>query len=78
MVEYLDNHFEHDDPFKREKNSDKIRRLIFIGFSCILFSILLFVINVLLGVPIINLIAAFGILVGIGFIAAYFSEKSKR
>ncbi len=78
MVEYLDNHFEHDDPFKREKNSDKIRRLIFIGISCILFSILLFVINVLLGVPIINLIAAFGILVGIGFIAAYFSEKSQR
>lgn len=78
MVEYLDDHFEHDDPFMREKKADKIRRLIFIGIGLILLSAAMFAINALIKIPIINLIAAFGVLVGIGFIGAFFSEKSKR
>ena len=78
MVEYLDNHFEHDDSFMREKKSDKIRMLFFIGIGSILLSIILFAVNVLIKATIISIIAAFGFLIGIGFIAGFFSEKSKR
>ena len=78
MVEYLDNHFEHDDSFMREKKADKIRNLLFAGIGVILLSIVLFVINTMIDVLIINIIAAFGVLLGIGLIAAFFSEKSKR
>ena len=78
MVEYLDNHFEHDDSFMREKKGDKIRNLLFIGIGCILVSAVMFVINSLFKLTLINVIAAFGVLFGIGFTAAFFSEKSKR
>ncbi|MCR4929580.1 MAG: hypothetical protein K5988_06270 [Lachnospiraceae bacterium] len=78
MVEYLDNHFEHDDPFMREKKNDQTRKLVLIGIGCILISALLFVINSMVKTTIINVAAAIGVLLGIGFIAAYFSEKSKR
>ena len=78
MVEYLESHFEHDDPAKRNKKQAQIRKLLFIGLACIVVSAILFAVNSKLNVLAINVIAAFGVLAGIGFIAGFFSEKSKR
>ena len=78
MVEYLDKHFDHDDPFMREKKLDSTRRLIFIGIGIFLLSAVLLVINSMLKILIIGVAGFVGVLLGIGFIAAYFSEKSKR
>ena len=78
MVEYLDKHFDHDDPFMRENKLDSTRRLIFIGIGIFLLSAVLLVINSMLKILIIGVAGFVGVLLGIGFIAAYFSEKSKR
>ena len=78
MVEYLSNHFEHDDPLKREKKSDKIRALLFSGIAVFLISIALFAINSGFKILFINIIAFVGVLLGFGLIMAFFSEKSKR
>ena len=78
MVKYLNKHFEHDDPDQRKQKNAQIRRLLFIGIGCILLSAILFAVNTAVDVLAINVIAYFAGLTGIGFIAGFFSEKSKR
>ena len=78
MVKYLNKHFEHDDPDQRKQKNAQIRRLLFIGIGCILLSAILFAVNTAVDVLAINVIAYFAALTGIGFIAGFFSEKSKR
>ena len=78
MVEYLDEHFEHDDEEAREDKSSQIRKLLYIGLVIIIISSVLIVVDNLKENSMITTVASFGILVGIGFIAGYLNEKFKR
>ena len=78
MVDYLDKHFAHDNPEQTKKKTAQINRLLFIGIGIIAGSAALFGINALIHIPWAPLIASFGVLVGIGFIGGFLSEKGKR
>ena len=78
MVEYLDEHFVHDNEEAREDKSSQIRKLLYIGLVIIIISSDLIVVDNLKENSMITTTASLGILVGIGFIGGYLNEKLKR
>lgn len=78
MVEYLDEHFVHDNEEAREDKSSQIRKLLYIGLVIIIISSVLIVVDNLKENSMITTTASLGILVGIGFIGGYLNEKLKR